>query len=294
MAPPSPRRPGFSRRAQMGLFAGYVVAVFGALLGLLLVITARVDPRGNAAIQTALTDLFTPVSTASRSVVMVLQNGGESLSAYWNAGSKNKAMAKELAAAKEKLIKGQSDALEVARLKRALKMVEYVGSPVITARLVSSTGASSRRFAILGAGANDGIVNGQPVMSPDGLVGRVMATGRTSARVQLIIDADTIVPVKRVSDGLPALAVGTGDGRLELRPLAAGLNPFRARDVFATSGTGGVYRPGIPVAIATTRSRDRTLAIPLAQPARLDFAIVDREYIDQPPPPPTELPREKQ
>jgi rod shape-determining protein MreC len=277
----------------MGLFAGYVVAVFGALLGLLLVVTARVDPKGNAAIQTMLADLFAPVSSASRSVVMVLQNGAENVSAYWNAGSKNKAMTKELAAAKEKLIKGQNDALEVSRLKRALRMVEHVGAPVITARLVSSTGASSRRFAILGAGANDGVMNGQPVMSPDGLVGRISATGRTSARVQLIIDTDTIVPVKRASDGLPALAVGTGDGRLELRPLAAGLNPFRARDIFVTSGTGGVYRPGVPVAVATSRSRDRTLAVPLAQPARLDFAIVEREFIEQPPLPPSELPREK-
>ncbi len=291
MAPPSPRRPGFSRRAQMGLFAGYVIAVTGALAGLLLVITAHVDPRGNAAIQTFLSDLFAPISQLGRKAVMSFSNNGESISAYFDAASKNKAMAKELKEARLKLIQGRVEELENRRLRRTLKMVVHLGRPVITAPLVSSTGTSSRRFAVLAAGADDGVVVGQPVLSADGLVGRISAMGRQSARVLMIIDGENRVPVKRLSDGLPALSIGLGDGRLEIRALAAGLNPFHNRDLFVTSGTGGVFRPGIPVAIVTSNQKDRTIAVPLAAASRLDFGIVEQEFVETPPLPAGELPR---
>ncbi len=283
MAPPSPRRPGFSKRAQMSLFAGYVIAVSGLILGLLLIITARVDPKGYSAIQTALADVFAPISRTGHAMVMTLQGGSESVSAYWDAAAKNKAMAAELKTSRIKVIKGQSDALELARLKRTLRMAERIETPITMAPLVSSTAASTRRYAILGAGAGQGVSIGQTVVSPEGLVGRVVAVGRATSRVLMIIDGDNRVPVKRVRDGTPALAIGTGDGRLELQTLAAGANPFKVGDVFVTSGIGGVYRPGIPVAIATRQSRDKTLALPIAHPSQLDFGIVERPYLIEPP-----------
>jgi hypothetical protein len=50
MAPPSPRRPGFSRRAQYGLFAGYVVAVIGALVALLLIAARSIGKLCNSGV----------------------------------------------------------------------------------------------------------------------------------------------------------------------------------------------------------------------------------------------------
>ena len=291
MAPPSPRRPGFSKRAQLGLFAGYVVAVTGGLLGLLLIVTAQVDPAGNTGIQTFLSDIFSPVSRTGRALVNATRDGGESVAAYFDAASKNKAMSAELKTARQKLIKGQALELENRRLKRLVKLVEQRSGSKIVAQLISSTGASSRRFAVLSAGAADGVVNGQVVTSPEGLVGQVSATGRNSSRVRLITDSDSTIPVRRVSDGLIALAVGLGDGRLELNAQTAGVNPFRARDIFVTSGAGGVYRPGIPVAIGISQGRDGTFARPLADPSRLDFAMVEPEFVEQPPLPPSEIPR---
>jgi rod shape-determining protein MreC len=279
MAPPSPRRPGFSKRAQLSLFATYVIAVAGMLLGALLLVTAYVDPKGNSALRSFLDDIFSPLSRTGRAVIMTVSDGTESVSAYWDAAAKNEAMSAELKAAREKLIQGQRDAMEVARLKRLAKLVEASDGEIVSARLVSSTGTSSRRYALLAAGASDGVAQGQVVLSPEGLVGRVATVGRHSARVLLIIDNENRVPVKRVPDGAPALAIGVGDGRMELQTLTAGANPFKVGDVFVTSGTGGLYRPGIPVAIATRQSRDKTVAVPLAHPARFDFAIVEQPMI---------------
>ncbi len=287
MAPPSPRRPGFSRRAQYSLFAGYVAAIGGVLAGALLIVTARFDPQGHAALQNFFADLTAPVSNTVRAAAAAIGGGSEEVTAYFNAAAKNRKMQRELAAARTALIKGKADADENRRLKRLLKMVERLPETVTTARLVSSTGASSRRYAIIAAGLADGVEPGQVVRTSEGLVGRVVQAGQGSARVLMIVDGGNIVPVKRVPDGVPALAYGIGDGRIDLRPLAGGQgNVFRVGDVFVTSGTGGVYQPGIPVAIGVRYNRDSTIARPLADPARFDFAIVEREFVSTLPPPP--------
>lgn len=284
MAPPSPRRPGFSRRVQFSLFAGYVFAIVGALFALLLVVTARVDPAGHAALQSIATDITSPISSTLRAAVNTVKDLGGGTAAYFDAASKNRVMSQELKLARAKLIEGEANALENRRLKRLLAIVEQPKPRPVTARIVSSSATSSRRYATLAAGAVNGVEVGQPVRAADGLVGRIVQRGQFASRVLLIIDSEIIVPVKRVSDGAPALAIGLGDGRIELRTLAAGTNPFKIGDVFVTSGTGGIYAPGIPVAVAVRRTRDATFGRPLASPASLDFAIVEPVYIAPLPP----------
>ena len=284
MAPPSPRRPGFSRRVQFSLFAGYVFAIVGALFALLLIVTARVDPAGYAALQSIATDITSPISSTLRAAVNTVKDLGGGTAAYFDAASKNRVMSQELKLARAKLIEGEANALENRRLKRVLAIVEQPKPRPVTARIVSSSATSSRRYATLAAGAVNGVEVGQPVRAADGLVGRIVQRGQFASRVLLIIDSEIIVPVKRVSDGAPALAIGLGDGRIELRTLAAGTNPFKIGDVFVTSGTGGIYAPGIPVAVAVRRTRDATFGRPLASPASLDFAIVEPVYIAPLPP----------
>lgn len=279
MAPPSPRRPGFSRRVQLSLFAGYVFAIIGGLFALFLIVTARVDPTGHAALQNIARDITAPISLTLRAAVNTIKDLGNGTAAYFDAASKNRAMSKELALARRKLIESDINALENRRLKRLLAIVEQQKPRPVTARIVSSSATNSRRYATLAAGAVHGVAIGQPVRTADGLVGRVVQSGQLASRVLLIIDSETIVPVKRASDGAPALAIGLGDGRLEIRTLAAGSNPFKVGDVFVTSGTGGIYAPGIPVAVSVRRTRDANFGRPLASPATLDFAIVEPVYI---------------
>ncbi|MEK6638301.1 MAG: rod shape-determining protein MreC [Pseudomonadota bacterium] len=284
MAPPSPRRPGFSKRVQFSLFAGYVFAIIGALFAMLLIVTARVDPTGHTALQSIVADITSPISSTLRAAVNTVKGLGGGAAAYFDAASKNRAMSQELKLARAKLIEGEANALENRRLKHLLAIVEQKTPRPITARIVSSSATSSRRYATLAAGAVHGVEVGQPVRAADGLVGRIVQRGQFASRVLLIIDSEIIVPVKRVSDGAPALAIGLGEGRIELRTLAAGTNPFKIGDVFVTSGTGGIYTPGIPVAIAVRRTRDATFGRPLANPESLDFAIVEPVYIAPLPP----------
>jgi rod shape-determining protein MreC len=289
MAPPTNRRGGFSRRAQYGLFASYVIAIAGLFIGLLLAVTARFDPEGHAAIQGVFADVTSPLSGAARSAVGGVSAGVDGVSAYIEAGSKNAAMEAELRANRTKLIEAQALTRENVRLRLLVKLHESNADIVATARLIASTGASTRRFATLSAGAVQGVATGQPVRSSDGLIGRVVMASQITSRVLLITDGGNVVPVKRVGDGMPALATGRGDGAVDIRALEAGSNPFKVGDVFVTSGAGGVYPPDVPVAIARVSNRDLAIARPFADPNRLDFAIVLPPYV---PPTPSAPPVE--
>jgi rod shape-determining protein MreC len=278
MAPPSNRRPGYSRKAQYGLFFGYVAAVTGCLMAVLLLVVAVIDPRGFGALRGTVSDLTAPISSGGRGLTRGVRAIGDEIAAYIDAGSKNRALTAEVEASRAKLVEARAIAFENARLKRLLKLVEARPDAIVTARLVSSTPTISRRFAILNAGFSDGVRVGQPVRAPDGLVGRVESVGRFSARVALLTDGGNIVPGRRARDGLPVISTGSGDGMLDIRALSTGPNPLKVGDVVMTSGIGGIYAPNIPVAIVVRVTPDAAIGRPLAHPSRLDFAVVEPTF----------------
>jgi len=278
MAPPSTRRPGFSRRAQYGLFIGYVAAVGGVLFAGLLLFVAVVDPRGFNALKGAALDVTAPVSAGGRSIVRFFDDMGASISDYFQAASQNAELKRRLAASRRALIQAQATEYENKRLKSLLKLSDDVPEQVAMARIVGSTFDSSRRLATLAAGSASGIRPGQPVRAPEGLIGRVLEAGRYASQILLITDGTNNVPVLLVRDGTPAIATGRGDGTIDLKTLEVGTNPFRRGDILVTSGIGGIYPPGVPVARVVSVTRDSTLARPIADPARIDFAIVEAIY----------------
>jgi rod shape-determining protein MreC len=149
------------------------------------------------------------------------------------------------------------------------------------ASLVAATGASTRRFGTIDAGADRGVAVGMPVRSPLGLVGRVLEVGSSTSRVLLVTDTESVVPARRAQDGVAAFAQGKGDGQLQLRLINLGINPLKVGDVFVTSGSGGLYRPGIALAAVTSLTRDGAVARVLSDPAATEFVSVERIWAPQ-------------
>jgi rod shape-determining protein MreC len=274
MARSSNRRPGYSRRAQYGLFFGYVTAVSGAIVAVFLLILSAVDSNGFGALKGAVSDATMPVSSAGSAVVRTVEGLTGNIGSYIDAAAKVRRLETEAKANQTRNIEARAAQFENARLKRLLGVRDQGAQPVTVARLVGSTGTSIRRYAILNAGFASGVRGGMPVRGPAGLIGRIANTGAISARVSLITDGGTVVPVRRVPDGFPAMATGTGDGLLDIRALGAENTSFKRGDVFVTSGVGGVYPPNIPVAVLARQTREGFFAFPVADPTKADFAMV--------------------
>ncbi|RJG55181.1 rod shape-determining protein MreC [Sphingobium terrigena] len=278
MARPPSRRPGHNRKAQYSLFASYVVAVTGAAIGLLLVIVAIFDPTGFAGIRAVTAEVTRPVSAGLKNMVSGVSSVDEVLAAYWRAGSQNVTLRRQVEADRNRIIEAKAVAQENARLKKLLKLVDEDASQLLTARLISSSSSSARRFARLNAGRWQGVLPGMPVRATEGLIGRVHSTTPNTSDVLLLTDTGSIVPVRRANDNIPAISTGAGDGSLEIRALSAGRNPFKPGDLLVTSGIGGIYQPNIPVAVIVRVQGEIAWGFPLANPSRVDAVVVERAY----------------
>ncbi|MES2058443.1 MAG: rod shape-determining protein MreC [Pseudomonadota bacterium] len=287
MAPSRNRRPGFSRRAQYGLFLGYVIAVAGAIVAAILLVLATLNPPAFAALRATVAEITTPVSSGMAGLGRGLASIPTSIGNHFTVMQKNAALHKELEANRALLLRARTLSYDNRRLRALLNVRERTVDPVVAARLVSSSATSTRRYAVLNAGAWQGVRVGQPVRGPEGLIGRILETGPNTARVLLLTDPESIVPVRRTRDGLPALAAGRGDGMLDVRSASLSDIAFEPGDVFVTSGTGGIYSPNIPVARIVHRSHDTALARSFAQPDTLDFALVQQGFMPVQPPAPT-------
>jgi len=274
MAAPRHRRRGFSRRVQYGLFAGYVIAITGIMFAAAVLLLSRLDPRAFGTLRGVVIDAGALFTGISRTGVRAAHDIGDTIDAYVAAGSQNRALKAQLAAERRAVIASKAIAAENARLKRLARLSEHLPRPILSARIIGSTPTGQRRFATLAAGTAEGVRPGMAVRSPEGLIGRVFESGIFASRVLLLTDGETAVPIRIVRNGIAGLASGQGDGTMEIRSLVAGGRSFRRGDLAVTSGTGGVYTPNIPVAVVTEVRSDRAIAMPLANPARADFAVV--------------------
>jgi rod shape-determining protein MreC len=135
------------------------------------------------------------------------------------------------------------------------------------------------RYVIINVGSNDGIRPGMPVVTDQGLVGRVDAVAAAAARVQLITDSASAVNVRLQNSKTEAMLSGslTGDLSLDLIPQDAAVQPG---DIILTSGLGGYYPPNILVGqVVTIRKLDYELfqsatVQPNVDFSRLQFVLV--------------------
>jgi rod shape-determining protein MreC len=271
-------RPGWSRRAQYGLFFSFLAVIAGILIGLFLLALSLIAPQSFQSVRGAALDVTGPVASALHEVTATASGLVSGAGNYWDAASQNAELKRENQAMLRRMIEAKAIFQENQQLKATLDLRQHVRETVAVGRIVGSSFNSPRRFAILSVGASDGVRVGMPVRSPDGLVGRIIDAGSLASRVLLVSDRANIVPARLLRGGIPVIAQGRGDGTVDVRPLEVGRNPFKHGDIIITSGTGGLYPPLVPVARVVKLNDDGAIALPLADPATTSFAIVEPPF----------------
>jgi len=271
-------RPGWSRRAQYGLFFSLLAVIAGIVVGLILLVISLVAPQDFARIRGAALDVTGPVTSSLHEVTATAQGLVTGADDYWDAVRQNGELKRERKAMLQRMVEAKAIFDENRQLKAALQLRQETHDAIAAGRIVGSSFNSPRRFAILSAGARDGIREGMPVRSPDGLVGRIIDVGQFASRVLLVSDRTSIVPGRLLRSGIPVIAQGRGDGTIEVRPLEVGRNPFKPGDLIISSGTGGLYPPLVPVARVVRLKGDGAIGLPLADPASTSFAIVEPPF----------------
>lgn len=145
---------------------------------------------------------------------------------------------------------------ENARLRELLSAIPFQAEQVTLAALIAVNPDPGALAVMINKGSADGIFQGQPVVDSGGLVGQITQPGLFHSKVSLITQEDQAVPTQVARSGLRAVVYGGGFGR-PLRVLYLDRNAdVRAGDLLVTSGLGGRYPPGYPVARITAVERN--------------------------------------
>ena len=174
------------------------------------------------------------------------------------------------------------DALEQEniRLRQLLDSSYEVGEAVLIAPLMRIDLDPYSHLIQIGKGTRQGVFRGQPVLEANGIVGQVDEVGPLSATVRLITDPSHAIPVRINRNGIRSIAVGIGNlHELKLTNLPNNTD-IRPGDLLVTSGLGGRFPRGYPVARVKSVTTDpgpafaRVAAVPTAALDRLQEVLL--------------------
>jgi rod shape-determining protein MreC len=158
---------------------------------------------------------------------------------------------------------------ENARLRAMLEARTQVRDQVRVAEIMSASSNPFRHVLVVDKGTRDGVYDGQTLVDANGVVGQIIAAGVLSSQSILISDPDHALPVEVNRTGLRTIAVGTGDYELLDLPFLPNNADIVQGDLLVTSGLGGAFPAGYPVAIidSITRIPQEPFAVVTARPA---------------------------
>lgn len=143
------------------------------------------------------------------------------------------------------------DALEVEnrRLRALLKSAERIADRAVIAEILEVHPEPFTRKIVISKGNADNVYMDQPVIDSYGIMGQITETGPLTSRVTLITDASYAILIQVNRNGLRTISMGTGAQNSVSLPFLPANADIRKGDLLITSGMGGVFPPGYPVAI---------------------------------------------
>src|SRR5262249_14594979 len=166
-------------------------------------------------------------------------------------------------------------ARENGELRGLREALPPVADRWLPAEIVNIQLNTLRQRLLLNRGAANGVFKGQAVLDDKGLIGQTTHVGPWSAEVILITDPEHAVPVRVERTGLRTIAVGAGDATSLALPYLPGNADIKSGDLLVTSGLGGVFPEGYPVARVAEVHRDAVQ--PLAQVRAQPLAHIDSD-----------------
>ncbi|MCH9764453.1 MAG: rod shape-determining protein MreC [Alphaproteobacteria bacterium] len=224
------------------------------LVSLGLLVLSRLEHKVIDQMRWHVTEVMTPVLNALLIPVEPLRWAKRQAKEQWQ-------MSEALVRLKQengKLRNWQWRAIELQRkvdtLSGLVRVVEDADYKFVTARVMANSSGAFVRSVLINAGRQQNVRLGYPVVNEEGLVGRIVDSGDSAARVLLLADLNSRVPVRVGKQGTRAILVGDNgpNPRLDYLPANATVSPG---DLVATSGAGGLYPSGLRVGVVVKDRR---------------------------------------
>lgn len=198
------------------------------------------------------------LNTAVSPLIYAADIPGEMLKGVSNNVVSRRDLKKQVTEQRDKLFVQQVQLLEFKHLKEENNRLRaLLNSPVhsdqrkLVAEIMTVNSDPFSLQVVINKGVNDGIYIGQPVLNEQGVVGQIVDVSLTYSRVLLISDISHGIPVRVQRNDIRAIANGSGELNSLNLPYVPHSTDIQADDVLVTSGLGGVFPEGYPVATVT-------------------------------------------
>lgn len=252
----------------------------GAFLLLLLsagaiMLFGKADPDLFERTRTQVTDMMAPLLTV---IAQPIATGAQMVSeaeALINLREDNVRLKMENARLLEWQATARRFAVENRELRKLLSYRPDASVSYVTARVIGDKGGAFLRSILINEGEDGGVKKGQAALTGKGLLGRVESVGQYSARILLITDLNSRVPVVVEKTRVRAILAGDNSRFPRLEFLSAN-SQLAVGQRIVTSGHGDAFPPGIPVGVITSVGDTGVRVEAFADSDRLEFVrIVD-------------------
>ena len=258
--------------AQMRATVQRTALPFLVLLSAGVVVLGKADQMLLDSVRTTMTDAVSPALDVISRPVAGVSNLVDRVRGVVALYQDNRRLVDE----NERLLQWQQTALKLAADNKQLRsLVKAVPEPAIsyaTARVIANSGGAYVRTVMIDAGSEGGLARGQAVISGEGLVGRLTEVGVRAARVLLITDLNSRVPV--IVESSHTVAVLAGDNSERPRLVYLGnAKDIKIGDRVVTSGEGGIFPPGLPVGVVAALDSGLPRVEPYAELSELGYVM---------------------
>ncbi|MCS6816706.1 MAG: rod shape-determining protein MreC [Blastocatellia bacterium] len=262
-----------------------VVIVFLALLSaqmLLMSAQARHPQSGESLLRVWSVTAAAPVLSSVHAVVSWAEHVWESYARVDEVQRENRALREEVAELRREVARFREEAREAERLRQLLELQRELPVRTIAARVIGRDTSVWFQSLIVNRGARHGVRSGAAVITPEGLVGRVIEVGPTVARVQLITDersgVGAAIGILEETRAI-GVVVGSNEALCRMR-YVPGSEPVREGEMVYTTGQDGIYPRGLPIGRVIAVRRGSALVShdiliePAARLSRLEEVLI--------------------
>jgi rod shape-determining protein MreC len=262
--------------------SGYLFLV--VVVAHIVLISAQVTTKSGAPVLQAMA--FGVVSEVQRGGAAAVQGLTGAWTGYVDLRglrSENERLRRELTDARIGWQQERARAQESRELKRLLELRERAAVVTTAAEVIAAAATPEFRTVTIGKGTTDGLRPDMAVISPAGVVGRVIVPSARAAKVQLLIDGSAAAGALVERSRVQGVVTGTSEGQLQLE-YVSGSADVKAGDTVVTSGIDGIYPKGFVIGWVSKIERSGGAYGRLRVQPAVDFSSLEHVLVVLTPP----------
>lgn len=250
------------------------------LLGFNLVLmSSRVrGPRQDSVLEEAILTICAPMLKAADWVSGGLAAGWNGYVALIGMERQNRELLAEVDSLAARAAAGEEARQEVDRLRALLDLREQTEYPSQAARVISRGAGKTPMILLLDRGERQGIALQQPVVTPRGVVGKVIESAPGVSKVQTILDPNAGVAALIQRTRVQGVLVGEGDGLCRLE-FVSRLSNVEVGDVVVTSGLDQIHPKGTILGVVTSLGEGEGLTRMVEVTPEIDFMRLEEVLV---------------